>query len=199
MKNRSPNTPYPKARLDALTDGVFAVAMTLLVLDLRLPEGLHPGDSAQMLGALLNLWPSFLPYCISFMILGLRWLSLAQVCTRAEHLAGAYIHWWLMYLLLITCVPFVTTVVGRYADYAPSIWLYSGLTALISIASWRMTELTPDIESQALLHQRRVSMAFLFVSSLLCIALSLVLPKLALLAFLLNLATPSVGKQRPGA
>jgi len=39
----------PKSRLDALTDGVFAVAMTLLVIDLRLPEGFHPADARELL------------------------------------------------------------------------------------------------------------------------------------------------------
>ena len=40
---------YPKARLDALSDGIFAVAMTLLVLDVRLPEDFHPHNAAELL------------------------------------------------------------------------------------------------------------------------------------------------------
>jgi uncharacterized membrane protein len=49
---------YPKARLDALTDGIFAVAMTLLVLELRVPD--QPvADSAALWQALKDLWPKF--------------------------------------------------------------------------------------------------------------------------------------------
>jgi len=54
---------YPKARLDALTDGIFAVAMTLLVLELRVPD--QPvADSAALWQALKDLWPKFFPFSI---------------------------------------------------------------------------------------------------------------------------------------
>ena len=53
---------YPKAWLDALSDGIFAVAMTLLVLDVRLPEDFHPQNAAELLSGLNSLWPKFLPY-----------------------------------------------------------------------------------------------------------------------------------------
>ena len=58
---------FPKVRLDALHDGIFSVAMTLLVLDVRLPEEFHPRDSAELVTAIANLWPKFLPYLLSFM------------------------------------------------------------------------------------------------------------------------------------
>jgi uncharacterized membrane protein len=51
---------YPKARLDALTDGIFAVAMTLLVLELRVPEQAL-ADNAALWQALQDLWPKFFP------------------------------------------------------------------------------------------------------------------------------------------
>jgi Endosomal/lysosomal potassium channel TMEM175 len=43
---------YPRARIDALTDGVFAVAMTLLVLDVHLPDDFHPHDAGELIAAL---------------------------------------------------------------------------------------------------------------------------------------------------
>jgi len=52
---------FAKARLDALTDGVFAVAMTLLVLDVRLPDDFHPADARELLQGLVGLWPKLLP------------------------------------------------------------------------------------------------------------------------------------------
>jgi Endosomal/lysosomal potassium channel TMEM175 len=63
---------YPRARLDALTDGVFAVAMTLLVLDVRLPENFEPQNATELIEALRGLVPKFVPYVISFIVLGLR-------------------------------------------------------------------------------------------------------------------------------
>jgi uncharacterized membrane protein len=78
---------FPKARLDALTDGVFSVAMTLLVLDVRLPEDFHSADGGELLQGLVSLWPKFLPYVLSFGVLGLRWVASVEIRTRAEHFA----------------------------------------------------------------------------------------------------------------
>ena len=74
---------FPKSRLDALSDGIFGVAMTLLILDVRLPDEFHPKDGAELLKGLFDLWPKVLPYVISFGVLGLRWLSNIEVRTRA--------------------------------------------------------------------------------------------------------------------
>ena len=54
-----------------MVDGVFAVAMTLLVIDIKLPEGLHPATGAELLDALSALKTQFLVYIISFLVLGL--------------------------------------------------------------------------------------------------------------------------------
>jgi uncharacterized membrane protein len=57
---------YPKARIDALTDGNFAVTMTILVLDVRLPDELRPADAAGLARALKQLWSKVFPYLLSF-------------------------------------------------------------------------------------------------------------------------------------
>src|ERR1700709_2277227 len=92
---------FSKARLDTLSDGIFAVAMTLLILDVRLPEDFHPRDGAELLQGLIQLRPKFLPYMLSFGVLGLRWLSNVEVRTRAEYLNREYVNWWLLYHFLI--------------------------------------------------------------------------------------------------
>jgi uncharacterized membrane protein len=56
------NGMFPKARLDALSDGIFGVAMTLLILDVRLPDDFQPKDAGQLLRGLAGLWPKFPPY-----------------------------------------------------------------------------------------------------------------------------------------
>src|ERR1700742_4106814 len=115
---------FPKARLDALHDGIFSVAMTLLVLDVRLPEEFHPRDGGELAAAIFNLWPKFLPYLLSFTVLGLRWLASIEIRSSAESYNRAYVNSWLFYLLFITFVPFTTIVVGRYGSLAPAVWLY---------------------------------------------------------------------------
>src|SRR5947208_418398 len=76
-------------RLDALTDGVFAVAMTLLVIDLKLPENFHPATAAEFLSGLADLQTQFLVYIISFIVLGLRWMLLAKLSRLHETVEGS--------------------------------------------------------------------------------------------------------------
>jgi uncharacterized membrane protein len=185
---------FSKARLDTLSDGIFGVAMTLLVLDVRLPDDFHPKDAAEFLQGLVDLWPKFLPYVLSFGVLGLRWLANIEVRSRAEYVNREYTNWWLLYLLLITCVPFSTIVVGRFGHFAPAIWLYAGHTLLIAAVGLRLVFITPHLEQGDHLRHRQLSAILLIVSSLLAIGLSFVHPRLALWALALNFATPLLRK-----
>ena len=124
---------YPTSRIDALLDGIFGVAMTLLVLDVRLAEDFHPTSAQQLLQGLVGLWPKFFPYAVSFVVLGLRWLSNVQYRPREETVSLDYCLWCLVYLLLVTCLPFSTAVIGRFSslgdtapDEAPGSSLASG-------------------------------------------------------------------------
>ena len=188
------NRMFSKARLDTLSDGIFGVAMTLLVLDVRLPENFHPHDNAELIQGLLDLWPKFLPYLLSFGVLGLRWLANIEVRSRAEYVNREYVNWWLLYQLLITCVPFTTIVVGNFGHFAPAIWLYASHTLLIAAVGLRLTAITPHLEQGDHLHHRQFSGLVLIVSSLLAIAFSFVHPRWALWALALNFATPMIRK-----
>jgi TMEM175 potassium channel family protein len=187
---------YPKARLDALSDSIFGVAMTLLVLDVRLPESFQPRDASELTHALFELWAKFLPYLLSFIVLGLRWLSNIRVRSGRETHGRSYAEWWLFYHLLITCIPLSTIVVGRFAGFAPSIWLYAGNTILIALVSFRLLALTPELERDGHLRQRRISLALLIASSLLAIAWSFVSPHQSLWALALNLASPMIDHRK---
>jgi TMEM175 potassium channel family protein len=90
---------YPRARLEALSDAIFGVSMTLLVLDLRLPEDFHPADGRALLDAFFQMASKFIPV-LSFLVLGLRWGSGARLRT-AEDFEPGYFRWWLLYQLTI--------------------------------------------------------------------------------------------------
>ncbi len=183
---------FSKARLDTLSDGIFGVAMTLLILDVRLPDDFHPHDAGELLRGLADLWPKFLPYVLSFGVLGLRWLSNIEVRSRAEYVNREYVNWWLLYLFLITCVPFTTIVVGRFAHFAPAIWLYAGHTLLIAAVGLYLTSITPHLEHGDHLRHRQLSGILLIVSSLLAIGLSFINPRVALWALTANFAAPVI-------
>jgi uncharacterized membrane protein len=186
------NAMFSKTRLDTLSDGIFAVAMTLLILDVRLPDDFHPNDGAELLRGLIQLWPKFLPYVLSFGVLGLRWLSNVEVRTRAEYVGREYVNWWLLYHFLITCVPFTTIVVGRFAHFAPAIWLYAGHTLLIALVGFRLVSITPHLEMGDHLRHRQISGLLLIASSLLAIGLSFIDSRVALWALALNFALPLI-------
>lgn len=131
-----------------------------------MPEDFHPTDGGELLQGLIALWPKFLPYVLSFGVLGLRWLANIEVRTRAEYVNREYVNWWLLYHLPITCVPFTTIVVGRFAHLAPAIWLYAGHTLLIAAVGLRLVLITPHLEQGDHLRFRQWSAMLLIVSSL---------------------------------
>jgi uncharacterized membrane protein len=124
----------PRHRLDALTDGVFAVAMTLLVIDIKLPEGVHPHSAAELIDALARLDRQLFAYALSFIVLGMRWLGLARGADPGKTASMAYARWTLLHLFLVTCIPFSTMVVGRYGNLPPAVCLYA--VNMLLAASW---------------------------------------------------------------
>ncbi len=177
----------PKSRLDALTDGVFAVAMTLLVIDLRLPEDFRPADASELLYRLAALGNQALVYVISFYVLGLRWTGLARISPRSEMVSEQYTKWTLMHLLPVTLVPFVTTVVARHVSLAPAIWLYAVNTIFFALVAIRMNALAHVDRDRSGLLEDQHGLIVLIVASILTIAASLVTPKWAMLIYLVNL------------
>src|SRR6266568_2533272 len=121
-----------KARLDALTDGIFAVAMTLLVIDLRFPQDLHPGSNRELLSAIGHLlWSGpFIAYLVSFFVIGVRWRTISRLGGTRAHVGKTFVRWSFVHLFFITCMPFSTMVVGRHVDLAPAVWLYAANTIL---------------------------------------------------------------------
>jgi uncharacterized membrane protein len=115
-------------RLAALSDGVFAVAMTLLVLDLHVPvSGLGAaliGDDHQLWLSLIALWPRFLTYFMSFLTLGVYWVAQQtqlNYFTRSDrHLT--WIH--LGFLLAVSIIPFSTGLLAEYTSLRIALLVY---------------------------------------------------------------------------
>ena len=177
---------YPKARIDALTDGIFAVAMTILILDVRLPEDFHPVDDGAIAQALIGLWPKFFPYVLSFYVLGSSWLANIKLRSRGEFVDRQYASWWLVQMLLATCLPFSTTVVGRFVQYSPSVLLYSANMAALAAIGYRLVVLLPDLEDDEHTRDRKVSLLLLLVTSVLCAGFAMFSPAKALWIYALN-------------
>ena len=107
-------------RIEALADGIFAVAMTLLVLDVKLPNGeLFASDQA-LLARLLTLEHTFVIYLISFIVLGMFWVGHHAHFHFIRYVDHTLLWINLMFLFVITSIPFATDLLGdHYQLHAP--------------------------------------------------------------------------------
>lgn len=103
----------PNARLLALSDGVIAVAITLLVLDIRLPEAFDKWSDAQIWAALVALWPRFLAYLLSFFVIGNLWNSHRGKFNAIVKSDGGLIWINMLFLLTIGLLPFTTNLIAE--------------------------------------------------------------------------------------
>lgn len=102
-----------KTRLEAFSDGVLAVAITLLVLDLHL----EPGKGESLLDQLAAAWPSFAAYLVSFLVIGVIWVNHHSILRLALSVDRLLLFWNLVLLMFVTTIPFTTaTLAGALAD-----------------------------------------------------------------------------------
>lgn len=146
-----------KARLEAFSDGVFAIAITLLVLDLRVPQELaEHGGLWRALGA---QWPSYCAYLVSFMVIGIIWVNHHGVFDRARAVDRPVLFANLALLLLVSVLPFPTRLVSEFLtrgdDAKAALAVYSSVMVLIGWAySALWLVLTRETEGEGLLHAR---------------------------------------------
>jgi uncharacterized membrane protein len=121
---------FEKNRLEALIDGIFSVALTLLVLDIKLPERATFATNADLWQQLLLFERHFAIYVITFIVIGIYWIG--------HHLQFHYVRYtdrrliWInmLFLLLISFLPFATDMVGDHAELILPCEIY-GLTLLV--------------------------------------------------------------------
>jgi len=125
---QSPETTFSnqisKGRLEFLFDGIFAIAMTILVLELKVPE-LQNHHSAHELGmVLLHNWRTFLSYIISFIILSSFWIGHNTLYAKLTRITKTVvtIHIWM--LAWAAFVPFCAHLIGRYPGNQLALLIY---------------------------------------------------------------------------
>jgi uncharacterized membrane protein len=100
-------------RLHALIDGIFAIALTLLVLDLP-----KPAHSARLVHDLLNAWPSYVAYLVSFITIGILWIEHHGMMSAVRSINRRFLERTLIFLLFISIIPWPTALAADYADQA---------------------------------------------------------------------------------
>lgn len=105
-----------RERLAAISDGIFAVGMTLLVLGLAVPASavVHEHSESELWQALVQLGPSIVTYALSFLTLGIFWVGQQTQLSQLDRTDRNYAWLQLAFLLFVTLVPFSTALLARF-------------------------------------------------------------------------------------
>lgn len=110
-------------RAIALSDGIFAFAMTLLVVSVQTPDLSETEARAQLTTDIGRLWPQILSFVIGFLVIGFLWSSHRKLFSRVRLFDDRLYHYNILLLMLVAFLPFPTGVLGRYGNLAfPSIF-----------------------------------------------------------------------------
>jgi uncharacterized membrane protein len=162
----------PKVRLEALVDGVFAIAMTILILEVKVPELTKRTDGAELLGALRHAAPTLAAYFFSFGMLGLFWVWHHRIAASLARLDKTLLAISLGFLSLVSFFPFAAALLGRYPTNPAALGVYMPVVAgiLLSQAAFfglarRRGLVDPDMSAEESLkaHRRNLLGAFIFL------------------------------------
>ena len=153
--------PKETGRVEAFSDGVFAVAITLLILNIEIPAPLLANLTDKALSTyLFNQWPMLLAFITSFATIGVMWINHHKMFTHIIYTDNNLLFFNLLLLIVIVFVPFPTALVAEQYRINPSgtvaAILYSGTNIIIAIcfnllwryASYRCRLLRKDVDAQ---------------------------------------------------
>lgn len=199
-------------RLTSLSDGVFAVAMTLLVLDLRVPVGLAASTTSEhgLWDALLKLGPSFAAYLLSFTMLGTFWLAqhtLLSIFDRCDRTL-TWIH--LGFLFVVSLLPFSAALLAHYVHLRLAVGAYWLNILLLGVMlEWgarygRKAFLSDDAQAAARLTTFRqrilIAQTLYALAALICFVntqASVIALAIVQLYFIVSPRLPRVGRAQP--
>ena len=144
------------ARVLAFSDGLFAIAMTLLIVAVTVPHITDDSNIHELADALNDLTPAFVSFFISFAVIGRYWLAHHQFISLLKEMDQAFVGLNLIYLAFIAFLPFPTALLGEYFSnplsvviYAVSVGIVSGMEVVLFRHAYRSDLLrqkpTPDI------------------------------------------------------
>ena len=151
-------------RLLFLVDGVFAIALTLLAVDLRLPEAAAHADGPELFAALLATWPKILGFATSFTLLAVFWSVHHRIFQFIRRLDTGLLWLSLLQLACVAFLPFPTAVIGEHPSDAVAASFYLAaiiVTSLVSVVMWWYASakhrlVDPSLEPQVIHHYLRL-------------------------------------------
>jgi uncharacterized membrane protein len=193
MQEQSPaDVALSPHRSEALTDGIFAVAMTLLVIDLKLPDHLAVHGVDDFAQALANLLPKFIAWSLSFFVLSFFWVGHHRAFRYVRRTDGPLLALNLGQLAAVSLLPFSCSLIGEHAGFLLSQIVYAiNLAALGFLALFinrhihRRPELGPVPMPRPTYEGARMRIVGLIVISVASVLIAVVAPKASNMAFAL--------------
>ena len=127
---------HPNSRLETFCDGVFAIALTLLIIDIKVPASGAIGTTRELWLALRNVVPSVLAFLLSFVIIFITWANHHNAFRLVTRSSATFLYANGFLLLTVVIMPFPTALVGEYllTDHgAPAVVIYNAVTAVQAI------------------------------------------------------------------
>lgn len=183
-----------RSRLEAFSDGVIAIAITLTVLSIDFPRGL---PRSQVAAAIVHLIPDVLTYLLSFAVIGLFWMSHHYAMDRIERVDRTLILLNLAFLAAISLMPLVTGLMNEYGN-SPAVMAYATVMTLASasvLTMWLHAErggLVSDRASPAERRERTSRLATLTAVFAASVPLAIVSPAGAQYLWLVILLRPRI-------
>ncbi len=119
----------PTNRLEAFSDGVFAIVMTLLIFELKVPSLPKGMEDLELLHALMGLWPKLLSWLVSFVVIGVFWVGQHMMLSLVRRTDRTFLWLNLLFLLCVAFIPFPTALMGEYVGTPIAVVPY-GLTLI---------------------------------------------------------------------
>jgi uncharacterized membrane protein len=116
-ENRPAQRTHKKNRLEAFSDGVFAIAITLLVLEIAVPAIRETSSSLDALKGIGDEWPVYLAYFVSFMTIGAVWIEHSALVDALDHIDGVFMRLNLVLLLFAAFLPFPTRMMTEWEGH----------------------------------------------------------------------------------
>ena len=178
-------------RFEAFSDGVFAIAVTLLVLEIKAPD-LSQATSSEAITKLWQVFPHILSYITSFIVIGVLWINHHALFHFLKRVDRAVLVINLLLLMCVAFIPYPTALIGEYGSSLPVVVFYGlslALTGFIYNALWFYV-VHRYIKSEGLIHQRSIRKATIWslsypISYLIASGLAFVSLNLSLVLYVL--------------
>lgn len=120
-----------KNRIEALSDGIFAIVMTLLILELHVPSLPASAANVEVVASIVALWPKFLTYVVAFVSLGVFWIA-HHIMYHAVRRADRTLLWLnIAFFMLVSLLPFSTSVLNAFSRSLIAPFLFGANLALV--------------------------------------------------------------------